>query len=66
MSGRRFVLRAVKLGIPVAIVNDGPTRGDEYATVTVPGALGEVLPRLVELVLHPAGAGSATYQGAGS
>jgi NAD-dependent SIR2 family protein deacetylase len=33
MSGRRFVLRAAKDGIPVAIVNDGVTRGDEYAAI---------------------------------
>jgi NAD-dependent SIR2 family protein deacetylase len=47
MSGHRFVLRAAKLGIPVAIVNQGATRGDPYATVTVDGALGQVLPELV-------------------
>ena len=34
MSGRRFVLRAAKLGVPVAIVNRGRTRGDDYATLT--------------------------------
>ena len=47
MSGRRFVLRAAQTGIPVAIVNQGPTRGDEYATVLVDGPLGEVLTDLV-------------------
>ncbi|MGC9668695.1 NAD-dependent protein deacetylase [Planosporangium sp. 12N6] len=47
MSGRRFVLRAAKLGIPVAIVNRGVTRGDAYATCTVDGRLGTVLPELV-------------------
>jgi NAD-dependent SIR2 family protein deacetylase len=46
MSGRRFVLRAAKLGIPVAIVNRGPTRGDDYATLTVDAPLGTVLPDL--------------------
>jgi NAD-dependent SIR2 family protein deacetylase len=46
MSGYRFVLRAAKLGIPVAIVNAGPTRGDSKATHRVDGALGEVLPEL--------------------
>jgi NAD-dependent SIR2 family protein deacetylase len=50
MSGRRFVLRAAKLGIPVAIVNQGPTRGDDYATLTVDAPLGTVLPELVRLV----------------
>jgi NAD-dependent SIR2 family protein deacetylase len=47
MSGYRFVLRAAKLGIPVAVVNDGPTRGDAQATVKIEGRLGEVLPSLV-------------------
>ena len=46
MSGRRFVLRAAKLGIPVAIVNQGPTRGDAYAAVKVDAPLGTVLPAL--------------------
>ncbi|MDP9433704.1 MAG: NAD-dependent protein deacetylase [Actinomycetota bacterium] len=46
MSGYRFVLRAVKLGLPVAIVNQGATRGDASATVRVDAALGEVLPTL--------------------
>ncbi len=50
MSGRRFVLRATRLGIPVAIVNQGGTRGDRYATVTVDGPLGTVLAALVEAV----------------
>jgi len=47
-SGRRFVYGAQKAGIPVGIVNLGPTRADELAEVKVEGRLGEVLPRLVE------------------
>jgi NAD-dependent SIR2 family protein deacetylase len=47
MSGRRFVVRAAKLGIPVAIVNQGPTRGDDHAVLTVDAPLGTVLPELV-------------------
>jgi NAD-dependent SIR2 family protein deacetylase len=47
MSGYRFVLRAAKLGVPIAIVNDGTTRGDAQATVKVEGRLGDVLPSLV-------------------
>ncbi|MGC4854739.1 NAD-dependent protein deacetylase [Micromonospora sp. DT4] len=50
MSGRRFVIRAAKRGIAVAIVNQGPTRGDGYATVRVDAPLGEVLPALAERV----------------
>ena len=46
MSGHRFVLRAAKLGRPVAIVNQGVTRGDRYAAVTVDAPLGTVLPEL--------------------
>ena len=44
MSGHRFVLRAARDGCPVAIVNQGATRGDRYATVTVEAPLGTVLP----------------------
>lgn len=47
MSGHRFVLRAVKLGTPVAIVNDGVTRGDAYASLKLQARLGEALSALV-------------------
>jgi NAD-dependent SIR2 family protein deacetylase len=46
MSGLRFVRRAAALGIPVGIVNLGPTRGDELATVKVEAPLGELLSAL--------------------
>jgi NAD-dependent SIR2 family protein deacetylase len=46
MSGYRFVLRAAKLGIPVAVVNLGPTRGDAKTDVRVDAPLGGVLPEL--------------------
>jgi NAD-dependent SIR2 family protein deacetylase len=46
MSGYRFVLRAARSGIPVAIVNAGPTRGDAKADVRVDAPLGVVLPSL--------------------
>ena len=46
MSGLRFVRRAAALDIPIAIVNQGATRGDELATVKVDGALGQVLSTL--------------------
>ncbi|MEV4657437.1 NAD-dependent protein deacetylase [Micromonospora sp. NPDC049301] len=48
MSGRRFVIRAAKNGIPVAIVNQGPTRGDGHATLRVDAPLGALLPTLAE------------------
>lgn len=47
MSGYRFVLRAASLGIPVAIVNQGATRGDPHAALTLDAPLGEALPTLV-------------------
>ena len=37
-SGYRFVRHAAARAIPVAIVNRGPTRGDELATVKVQAA----------------------------
>jgi NAD-dependent SIR2 family protein deacetylase len=46
MSGYRFVLRAAKFGIPVAIVTAGPTRGDAKADIRVDAPLGDVLPEL--------------------
>lgn len=55
MSGYRFVLHAAKLGIPVAVVNQGPTRGDAQATVRVDAPLGEVVPRLVDDLLRSTG-----------
>jgi NAD-dependent SIR2 family protein deacetylase len=46
MSGRRFVLRAVKQGVRVAIVNRGVTRGEPYADLLIDAPLGVVLPNL--------------------
>ncbi|HEX6926674.1 MAG TPA: NAD-dependent protein deacetylase [Longimicrobiaceae bacterium] len=51
-SGRRFIYRAQKEGVPIAIVNVGPTRADEAAVVKVEGRTGEVLPRLHHLLLQ--------------
>ncbi|HEY8470653.1 MAG TPA: NAD-dependent protein deacetylase [Longimicrobiales bacterium] len=50
-SGRRFVLRAQQDGVPVAIINIGPTRMDDAAAVKVEGRCGEVLPQLAEALL---------------
>ena len=46
MSGLRFVHRARKARIPVAIINRGATRGDPLADIKLDAALGEVLPTL--------------------
>ncbi len=50
-SGRRFVYRAQQEGVPIGIVNLGPTRADEMAAAKVEAALGQVLPRLAEALL---------------
>jgi NAD-dependent SIR2 family protein deacetylase len=42
-SGYRFVRHTAALGIPVAIVNRGPTRGDDLATVKIDGGCSELL-----------------------
>lgn len=46
-SGYRFVRRAAKEGMPVALVNLGPTRGDAEATLRVDDRVEAVLPGLV-------------------
>src|SRR5262249_57287578 len=45
-SGYRFVRRAAERGVPIAIVNRGPTRGDGAAALLVDARRGEVLPQL--------------------
>jgi NAD-dependent deacetylase sirtuin 4 len=45
-SGYRFVRRAAERGVPIAIVNLGPTRGDELAAVKVNVATAHALPAL--------------------
>ncbi len=42
-SGYRFVRHAVGLGIPVAILNRGRTRGDDLATLKIEGGCSEIL-----------------------
>ena len=54
-SGYRFVRHAAALGIPVAVVNRGPTRGDELATVKVDAGCSPILTLLAEeLIGSPA------------
>src|SRR5581483_3449108 len=47
-SGYRFVRHAAARGMPIAIVNRGPTRGDPLATVKVDGGCSELLTLLLE------------------
>jgi NAD-dependent SIR2 family protein deacetylase len=52
-SGRRFIYRAQENGIPIAIVNLGPTRADEMAAAKVEGRLGTILPQLAAALRDP-------------
>jgi uncharacterized protein YbjT (DUF2867 family) len=47
-SGLRFVRHAAAKGIPVAIINRGPTRGDHLAGVKVDGGCSELLALLAD------------------
>lgn len=46
-SGFRFAKRAAERGTPIAIVNIGPTRADDLATIKVEARVGKILPALV-------------------
>lgn len=52
-SGFRFVRRAASRGIGVVIVNQGATRGDQYAQLTIDAPLGEILPAVAERATRP-------------
>ena len=47
MSGFRYVRHASRLERPVVIVNQGTTRGDDYAAATLDAPLGPILTALV-------------------
>lgn len=55
MSGYRFVLAAHARSVPVAIVNRGPTRGDDLAAVRIDGALAPVMAALARAIGGAAG-----------
>jgi NAD-dependent SIR2 family protein deacetylase len=50
-SGYRFVRRATEHGVPVAIVNLGPTRADAEAALRIAARAGEVLPALARALI---------------
>jgi NAD-dependent SIR2 family protein deacetylase len=56
MSGYRFVRHAAKLGIPVVIINQGATRGDAQASLTLDAPLGPTLTALTTGDRYRAGA----------
>ena len=45
-SGFRFVRRAAERGVPIGILNRGPTRGDDHAAVRLDARAGVALPAL--------------------
>jgi NAD-dependent deacetylase sirtuin 4 len=49
-SGFRFVRRAAERGVSVAILNRGPTRGDDYAAIRVDARAGAALPALARVL----------------
>ncbi len=50
MSGLRFVRRAAKRGIPIALITRGPSRGDDLVTLRVDGELGDSLRALTQVL----------------
>ncbi len=55
-SGYRFLVRAAERNIPIAIVNRGPVRGEERATLKIEAATADVLGALARgLVIDAAG-----------
>jgi len=57
-SGRRIVMHAHKQGIPVAIVNSGPTRADELASIRIDHEVSAILGSLVSHSARTRAAGS--------
>jgi NAD-dependent deacetylase sirtuin 4 len=52
-SGFRFARRASERGMPIAVVNLGPTRADELAHARIDERAGDVLPRLAARLIGP-------------
>jgi len=58
-SGYRFLRRAVERGIPVAIVNRGPVRGEEHAALKVEASTGATLEALIVALSAPSASASS-------
>ena len=52
-SGLRFVRHAAAMGMPIAIINRGPTRGDDLAAVKLEAGCSELLVLLAEELSPP-------------
>ena len=50
-SGYRFVLRAAKEDLPIAILNLGESRGDAVARCCVQGSFGDTMPRIAAALI---------------
>ncbi len=57
-SGLRFVRRAAREQIPVVLVNQGPTRGDDLVTVRLDAGCSPMLSALADVLAGPAGSRS--------
>ena len=53
MSGLRFVRHQWKKSLPILIINRGPTRGDEFATLKLDSGCAETLTTLTRLLTPP-------------
>ena len=53
-SGLRFVRRADELGLPIVIINRGPTRGDPLADLHVDAGCSQALSQLASSLGVPA------------
>jgi len=51
-SGYRFVRRAAERQVPIAILNRGPTRGDEHAELRIDAHAGVALPALARAIVR--------------
>lgn len=60
-SGFRFVRRAAERGLPIAIINAGPTRGDELAAAKLEAPLGQVLPEIAAYLIADARVSASSF-----
>ncbi|HEY4131034.1 MAG TPA: NAD-dependent protein deacetylase [Gemmatimonadaceae bacterium] len=51
-SGRRFVYRAGEIGMPIGVMNIGPTRADDVAAVKVDASVGDALSEVANLLIR--------------
>lgn len=63
MSGLRFVRQAAKAGIPVVLINRGPTRGDDLVTVKIDAGCSQTLRTLADLLAASTARSCQTWEG---